>query len=240
MSLLRPLLAFLFLPFLFVLLSLPPVLSQEPPPDPQLDLAPYVDLAKHVVKPTPPSTDPKTGFIVAGKNDSKTILSLTEINSLPVADLEKDMRPGAESDVGSRLGFLGADESLLAVLAADNDYVVGELGLTHQEVAEHLHALAAIGLWLNERKTPDAPFTYRGRSFEIELAFGRGVQPSPFRDGTSSGANATVRNLDNGKRLTYALLVPHMIERYGFYEGKGTPYRVDPKAIVELLDFLKK
>jgi hypothetical protein len=31
-----------------------------------------------------------------------------------------------------------------------------------------------------------------------------------------------------------------MVERYGFYEGKGTPYRVEPKQIVEVLDFLKK
>lgn len=31
-----------------------------------------------------------------------------------------------------------------------------------------------------------------------------------------------------------------MIEPYGFYEGQGTPYRVEPRAAVEVLDFLKK
>ena len=36
------------------------------------------------------------------------------------------------------------------------------------------------------------------------------------------------------------LLVPHLIDGYGFYEGMGTPYRVDPRGrIVEVLDFLK-
>lgn len=228
---------------LLISLTLAAFLSQssfaEDPIDPALDLAPFAELARHIAKSVVASTDPKTGFNVGGKNGSKTILSLTEINGHSIATLEKDMRPGAESDVGSRLGFLGADESLLTVLAADNDYVVGELGLSHQELATHLHALAGIGLWLDERGTPDAPFTYRGRRYEIEMVYTRGTQPSPFRDGTSSGVNATVRNLDNGKRLTYALLVPHMIERYGFYEGKGTPYRVDPKAIVDLLDFLR-
>jgi hypothetical protein len=29
-----------------------------------------------------------------------------------------------------------------------------------------------------------------------------------------------------------------MIRRYGFYEGKGTPYRVDPRKVLEVLDFL--
>ena len=47
-------------------------------------------------------------------------------------------------------------------------------------------------------------------------------------------------NLDNGKHLKFSFLVPLMIERYGFYEGRGTPYRVDPRQIVEVLDFLKK
>src|SRR5262249_35493691 len=36
-----------------------------------------------------------------------------------------------------------------------------------------------------------------------------------------------------------ALLVPYMIERYGFYEGKGTSYRVEPRQVVEVFDFLK-
>jgi hypothetical protein len=30
-----------------------------------------------------------------------------------------------------------------------------------------------------------------------------------------------------------------MVERYGFYEGKGTSYRVDPRAVLEVFDFLK-
>jgi hypothetical protein len=31
-----------------------------------------------------------------------------------------------------------------------------------------------------------------------------------------------------------------MIERYGFYEGKGTPYRVEPRQVIEVFDFLKE
>jgi hypothetical protein len=30
-----------------------------------------------------------------------------------------------------------------------------------------------------------------------------------------------------------------MIERYGFYEGKGLRYRVEPAQILEVFDFLK-
>jgi hypothetical protein len=44
--------------------------------------------------------------------------------------------------------------------------------------------------------------------------------------------------VSNAKKLGYALLVPYMIERYGFYEGNGTSYRVDPRKVVEVFDFI--
>ena len=43
----------------------------------------------------------------------------------------------------------------------------------------------------------------------------------------------------NGKEIGYPLLGPYLIERSGFYEGQGTPYRVDPRDVLEDFDFLK-
>jgi len=193
-----------------------------------------IDPATVKAAPVPARKDPKTGFIIAGKNDTALIEKLTEMNERSIADLEKDMRPGALS----RGGFIGKDEKLLAVLAMDNRYVVDERKLTHQELARHLRILGGIGFKLKAVKQKSKPFLYHGRRFQISLMVARGLQPSPFEDGTKSGANVTLFNLDNGKGLQYALLVPEMIERYGFYEGKGTPYRVDPRKILEVLDFL--
>ena len=65
-----------------------------------------------------------------------------------------------------------------------------------------------------------------------------GIRP-PFGDGTKSGTNVIVENLDSGKKIGYALLVPHMVERYGFYEGKGTKYRVDPRKVAEVFGLSK-
>lgn len=203
------------------------------------DLAPFVEMGKYYVAPVSPKKDPKTGFVVGGKNDTVLVRGLTHLNGRTIAELEADMRPGAKSEVGSDGGFLGHDEKLLDVLAADNKYVVDELGLTHQELAKHLHAMATVSLWRMGQKGADDTFTYRGRRFRVTVLLTAGTQPSPFRDGTASGANARVENLDTGKKLSYALLVPYMIERYGFYEGHGTPYRVDPKQVVEVFDFLQ-
>src|SRR5262245_45029782 len=188
-----------------------------------------IDPAKLGVKPVAAAQDPKTGFIVGGKNPTALVRSLTEIAGRTIADLEKDMRPGALS----RKGFLGQDERLLDVLARDNVYVVEELGLTHQELARHLHLVGAIGVAryredVKARRKPEAKeFRYHGRKFKVKAACYRGYQDSPFQDDTKTNCDATVWNLDNGKQLTYSLLLPHMIERYGFYEGQGTPYRVE-------------
>ncbi len=219
------------------LTAISPTIGQ--PPKGSLDLADFVDIGAYFVKPVFPKKDLKTGFMVAGKNETALIKGLTEINGRTIAELEMDMRPGSKSPAGSTKGFLGADESLLEVLAADNRYVVEELKLSHQELAKHLHAMGTIGLWQGKHDKKEAEFVYLGRRFKVKMDVGRSIQPSPFLDDTQSGTNAVVHNLDNDKKLGYALLVAHMIERYGFYEGKGTPYRVEPRQVVEVFDFLK-
>jgi hypothetical protein len=219
--------------------GLPAQPPQPPAPPAGLDLASVVDIGEYYVKPVQQQRDAKTGFIVGGRNTTAVIQRLPSINGRTVADLEKDMRPGAKSDVASEKGFLGPDEKLLDVLAMDNRTVVEELGLTHQELARHLHNLAAIGFWQQKHNREGGEFVYHGRRFKVVVLTTKGTQPSPFKDGTTSGSDATVENLETGKKLEYALLVPMMIERYGFYEGKGTPWRVDPKQVVEVLDFIK-
>jgi hypothetical protein len=188
------------------------------------------------IKPAEPKKDAKTGFIAGGRNATELIKGLAEINGKAIADLEKAMRPGAASTAG----FLGKDEKLLDVMAADNKYVVDELRLTHQELAKHLHAMGAVWLWQLKNKTPEAEFLYHGQKFKVKGVSTFGFQDSPFDDGTKSGSNVTVHNLSNGKKLEYALLVPYMIERYGFYEGKGTSYRVDPRKVAEVFDLQKE
>jgi hypothetical protein len=104
---------------------------------------------------------------------------------------------------------------------------------------KHLHALGAVWLWQLKHKQAEAEFLYHSRKFKVKGVSTFGFQDSPFGDGTRSGSDVTVHNLSNGKKLGYALLVPYMVERYGFYEGKGTSYRVDPRKVVEIFDFLK-
>jgi hypothetical protein len=205
--------------------------------EPDLTNTPLKDLGVELVTP---AKDEKTGFLVGGKNETALIKKLTELSGRTIADLERDMRPGAKSEVSSRLGFLGKDEKLLDVLAEDNDFVLMKLGLTHQVLAKHLHVIGGIA-----EKNAKASgtkegfnFQYHGRRYNVKFAVFRGIMHSPFYDGTKTNTEADLANLTTGAKLKYSRLVPHMIERYGFYEGHGTPYRVDPRAIVAVFDFL--
>jgi hypothetical protein len=184
------------------------------------------------VKPVPAREDPKTGFVVGGKNATVLIARLTEIAGQPVGELEQSMRPGRLSSAG----FLGKKERLLAVLAADNRYVVDELGLAHQQLARPLLVLGAVAARDAVREPKEV--TYQGRRFRIRAKRFNATVTSPFEDGTETNCEATVENVDTGKKLTYSLLVPQMIERYGFYEGQGTRFRLDPRRVVEVFDFL--
>jgi hypothetical protein len=203
-----------------------------PAPGPAEDYA-RIDPRQLGVAPLAAKKDAKTGFVVGGKNATALVARLTEIAGRPVADLEEDMRPGALSTAG----FLGKDERLPDVLAADNRYVVDELGLTHQQLARPLLVLGAVAARDATKEAKEV--VYHGRRFKVRAVVFRGSVKSPFADGTRTNCEATVENLGNGRKLTYSLLVPQMVERYGFYEGKATRYRVEPRAVVEVFDFLK-
>lgn len=171
-----------------------------------------------------PETREGSGFVVGGVNDSKLILSLESMVGQSIYELETRMRPNRDS----MAGFLGENESLLKVLAEDNDFVRG-LGLTHQKIAAPLmyareHVYKGFG---NE-------FTYHGVQYRIDLVTYRGMQFSPFEDETGTASDMTITNLGTGDKLNCSALLPDMIERYGFYEGKKTPYRLEPSDVIRV------
>jgi hypothetical protein len=218
----RPLMAF----FVVVLVA-----ADEQAPAKLTDYT-KADLKSLGIEPCPVAKDEKTGFIVGGKNETSLIAKLPSLAGRSIKSLEKDMRPGALS----RLGFLGKDESLLEILAEDNRFVVETKGLSHRELAHHLHIVGALAI-KNAQKDP-FEFLYHGKRFKVTGQCFRGTIDSPFEDGTKTNCAANVWNVATGKTVGFSLLVPYMVERYGFYEGKGTTYRVDPRAILEVFDFI--
>jgi hypothetical protein len=83
-------------------------------------------------------------------------------------------------------------------------------------------------------------FKYKNDSYRLDLYYFSGPQKSPFEDKTEASIDVKVINLTTGYNIKFSLLLTDMIERYGFYEGKGTAYRLDPVDIIKVFPYLKE
>src|ERR1700720_2704885 len=168
-------------------------------------------------------------FTIGAVNRTDVIRELKEIAGQSISTLEQRMRPGTDSQAG----FLGRNESLTAVLAQDNDYVLRQ-GLTHQDIAEPL-AFA-----VEQGKKRATEFEYQGAKYKIDARWTRGLQESPFNDGEMGSGDLTITNVETGASIQLGDILPGMVKKYGFYEGRGTSYRTEPAKVVEVFPHLKK
>jgi len=206
-----------------------------------------------------------TGFTIGGVNSTAMIRSLPSLNGTAIEQLERQMRRGdsnpdhiasleeslaleempQDSEMAKEVrgfmertrtsgSFLGRDESLRDVLAEDNEYVLS-LGLTHQDLGTMIRYTTALSNVLGMGQ-----FTYKGRGYSTSWMLSTGFQPSPFGDGTKGNSDFTITNENTGAKFYSSVLHGEMIERYGFYEGKGVGYRLEPRDVVEVFDFLKE
>ncbi len=162
------------------------------------------------------------------------------IDTLTEAEIERIealMRPGRLSDDG----FLGLDESLRDVIREDTE-TLKILGVTHEQVADRLEKLVlsvSKGIISAEelvrRMRPSSGF------YTVELAT-LGHQDCPFEPVPNfqpySNSNYFVINPAD-QHFTFGGLLIHLIRQHQFFEGSGTPYRLDPKQVVEFLQIQK-
>ncbi len=135
----------------------------------------------------------------------------------------------------SAAGFLGDDTRPLSDIMEQDFLELKKLGLTHHEVADALERIMKEG-----RKGFGNPVQV-GETLTVTVDENRGVVPCPFRHGhLSRKIDALVKNSENSRILRYSDLSIHLVREHGFYQGKGSPYRLEPREILEVLDeFLK-
>ena len=193
-----------------------------------------------------PKTEPGSGFHLGGANTDETLQKLKSINGISIEELEKRMRP----DGYSKFGFLGKGEHLIPVLRKDNTYVVEKKKSSHRAIALALAMMADIGQKEAGQFADKAVhFTYRGQRYEYLVRINGGYQNNPFSktkefsgaddEATTSGSGIiTLRNLTTSHELAWSTMMPFLIQRYGFYEGEGTTFRVAPEKVFEIMPFL--
>lgn len=136
------------------------------------------------------------------------------------------MAPG----VLSRTGFLGDDPRPLGeIIEADNSTVEG-LETTHEQIAAKLGELldAAMG-------TYGAPVEV-GDRFRAVYREAKGMIPCPWAGcGRLPKGEAELTDRRTGRVLRFTPLSVHLIAEHGFYEGKGSRYRLEPEELARLL-----
>ena len=143
-------------------------------------------------------------------------------------DLEVSMYPGRLSQGG----FLGEGECLYEILEED-DETVNSLGLTHEKIADRIeYFITTVNYPTREGTTIDGKYIVRGTVY-------RGGQECPWGDSyfmKYSSMDLFVKNVELDEELSFPGGIVHLIREHHFYEGKKSPYRVDPEKAVRVLD----
>lgn len=141
--------------------------------------------------------------------------------------IQHNMQPG----VITIQGFLGNDPRDLIQILDEDEMAVRELDLSHQQIADKMIALRDAG------KEGLGEFIDVAPHFSVKVDSVRGKLRCPFEDpGLIPKTNTTVINLELNRQLTYTDMNIHFIQCHGFYQGEGSPFRLSPEKLVEVLE----
>jgi hypothetical protein len=142
-------------------------------------------------------------------------------------EIQERMKPG----VITRDGFLGPDERNLIDILVEDDAEVKRLGLTHEQIAARMQELRDAGRAGLGDLISVAPH------YEISLDIARGKLPCPFgHRGLIRKSMILVKNLEKEREITFTDMNIHMVGEHGFYQGRGSSFRIDIGDLVDILD----
>ena len=142
---------------------------------------------------------------------------------------QEQLRENLKASKLAREGFLGEDSRSLEQIVRDDREELEALGLDAQQLAERMRMLTGLGL-----KGQGMPIEAEGYSLVVEEYMGR--MPCPFRDGhRMAKRNTTATRLSDGQEMRWTDAGIHLIAKHGFFQGLGSPYRLEPVALARFL-----
>lgn len=147
--------------------------------------------------------------------------------------LESALRERMQPGVLSRDGFLGNDNRDIGEIAEADSAVVKNAGLEVSALADLIDEIheALEGTMETTREL------FGGR-LKASLDEGMGGIVCPFADGFRAHKGVlTVQTPQQNLRLTP--LHAHLIRQHGFFQGRGSTFRVEPNDLINLYFYLK-
>lgn len=127
-------------------------------------------------------------------------------------------------------GFLGDDKRNLWEIIDTDATELEKLGKTREEIAsrmQYLTDLANTGLgdWVQVEK-----------NLRVSADDNRGRIPCPWPHHVRCLKRiTTARQLETGRTIRWSDLNIHLIKEHGFFEGRGSPFRIEPRDLVEII-----
>ena len=128
-------------------------------------------------------------------------------------------------------GPLGKDTRKLIEILTEDQAELNSLGLTHEQVARRLRELTS-----RAKEGWGEPVCVDNK-FLITIQDARGKLPCPWgHPGLYRKTHIELKNSKTGEFLVWSDLSIHMVEAHGFYQGKGSVYRLDPSRLKKILE----
>lgn len=130
----------------------------------------------------------------------------------------------------SARGFLGDDSrSLWEILDADAR-MVEKLGYSTAEIAVRMQNIT------DEARKGLGDWVEVGENLRAWVSDTRGVIACPWPHAFRADKTViTVEKTDTGKTIQWADLNVHLIGEHGFFQGKGSAFRLEPRELVEII-----
>ena len=152
---------------------------------------------------------------------------MTAMKELPE---ERKIRRRLAAGVLCREGFLGPDRRAIQEILDTDRAEVRRLGTTHEEIAARLGEVCEAATAALGAEVPVAGGRLRAVFHEA-----MGYIPSPWGDGVRfPKGEVEVIDPETGRTLRFTPLSVHLIGAYGFYQGRGSRYRVEPADAVRM------
>ena len=129
----------------------------------------------------------------------------------------------------SKEGFLGNDtRHVHDIIEADHKVLV-KLGLDCKLIGDRLQFFIDEG-----KKGLESPVDLG--DFRSRVLWQRGMIPCPFGEpGLHYKIIAEVMHLKNDEKIRFSQLSVHLIREHGFFEGKGSIFRLKPEILVRFI-----
>jgi hypothetical protein len=131
-------------------------------------------------------------------------------------------------------GFLGSDQRRPEDIIHDDAAALARLGIDKSKLVDALrNACVAADRGLG------APVRLAGGVSAVSRDW-RGRTPSPFPgEGTFAKGETVFSDDTTGASFSISPLSLHLIDKHGFFQGKGSPYRVEPEIAARMMELSK-